>query len=61
MGMTKSRKNVYRRSWFERESKENMRMRRSEYNRKIRYAKITEDSTAKETKRLNNIYWDTMS
>ena len=47
MSMTKSRRNVYARSWYKRESKINMRMRRKEYNRKIRYAKVTEDSCSR--------------
>ena len=38
-----------------------MRIRRKEYNRKIRHAKITEDSTTNECRHLNKLEWDTMS
>ena len=61
MSMTKSRRNVYNRSWYKRECKINMRVRRKEYNRKIRHTKITEDSTANECKHLNKLEWNTMS
>ena len=47
MSMTKSRKNVYNRSWYQRECKIDMRIRKKEYNRKIRHAKLTEDSCSK--------------
>ena len=42
--MTKNREKVYNRSWYKRECKVNMRSRRKEYNRKVRHAKVTEDS-----------------
>ena len=62
MSMTKSRRNVYARSWYKRESKINMRMRRKEYNRKIRHAKVTEDSCSRGyMKQLKCLEWDTMS
>jgi hypothetical protein len=62
MSMTKSRRNVYARSWYKRESKINMRMRRKEYNRKIRYAKVTEDSCSKGyMKQRKCLECDTMS
>ena len=39
-----------------------MRMRRKEYNRKIRYAKITEDSCSRGyMKQRKCLEWDTMS
>ena len=60
--MTKSRRNVYARSWYKRESKINMCMRRKEYNRKIRYAGVTEDSCSKDyIKQCKCLEWDTMS
>ena len=62
MSMTKSRKNVYRRSWYKRECKIDMKKRRREYNRKIRHAKLTEDSCSKGyCKMLKSLEWDTMS
>lgn len=62
MSMTKSRRNVYARSWYKRESKINMRMRRKEYNRKIRHAKVTEDSCSKGyMKQRKCLEWDTVS
>lgn len=62
MSMTKSRRNVYARSWYKRESKINMRMRRKEYNRKIRHAKVTEDSCSRGyMKQHKYLEWDTMS
>lgn len=62
MSMTKSRRNVYARSWYKRESKINMRMRRKEYNRKIRHAKVTEDSCSRRyMKQHKYLEWDTMS
>jgi hypothetical protein len=61
MAMTSSRRSVYRRKWYSRECKENMRMRRKEYNRKVRHAKITEDSCDKGyVKNLRKLEWDTM-
>ena len=42
--MTRNREKVYNRSWYRRECKVNMRSRRKEYNRKVRHAKVTEDS-----------------
>ena len=62
MSMTKSRRNVYARSWYKRESKINIHMRRKEYNRKIRYAKVTEDSRNRGyMKQRKCLEWDTMS
>ena len=61
MSMTKSRRNVYNRSWYKRECRTNMKMRRREYNRKIRHAKITEESCEKRyVKILRKLNWDTM-
>ena len=61
MSMTLSRKNVYRRSWYRRECKINMKTRRKEYNRRVRHAKITEDSTVSEYKNLRKLYWNTVT
>ena len=61
MSMTLSRKNVYRRSWYRRECKINMKARRKEYNRRVRHAKITEDSTVSEYKNLRKLYWNTVT
>lgn len=62
MSMTKSRRNVYNRSWYKRECKINMKKRRREYNRKIRYAKITEGSCSRGyNKILRRLEWDTIS
>ena len=62
MAMTTSRRNVYRRGWYKRECKEDMKRRRKEYNRKIRYAKISEDSCDKGyVKNLRKLEWNTMS
>lgn len=60
--MTKSRRNVYNRSWYKRECKFNMKQRRREYNRKIRHAKITEDSCSRGyNKMLCSLEWDVIS
>lgn len=62
MSMTKSRKNVYNRSWYKRESKIDMRKRKKEYNRKARHAKLTEDSCSRGyIKMLRSLEWNTMS
>ena len=62
MSMTKSRKNVYNRSWYKRESKIDMKFRRKEYNRKVRHAKLTEDSCSRGyIKMLRSLDWNTMS
>jgi len=61
MSMTANRKKGYKRSWFNREIKIDMRNRRKEYNRKVRYAKITENSSPKEYKQLMKLCWNTMS
>ena len=62
MSMTKSRRNVYHRSWYKRECKFNMKQRRREYNRKIRHAKITEDSCSRGyNKMLRSLEWDVIS
>ncbi len=62
MSMTKSRKSVYRRKWFERECKVDMRKNRKVYNRKIRYSKIDpEDYTSRDYKNIKKLSWETMS
>ena len=62
MSMTKSRRNVYNRSWYKRECKFNMKRRKREYNRKIRHAKITEESCDRGyVKNLKKLDWDTIS
>ena len=62
MSMTKSRRNVYNRSWYKRECKIDMKKRRREYNRKIRHAKITEDSCSRGyNKILRRLEWNTLS
>lgn len=47
MSMTKSRRSVYNKSWYERECRFDMKRRRREYNRKIRHQKLTEDSCSR--------------
>lgn len=47
MSMTLSRRNVYRRKWWSRECKYDIKMRRKELNRRSRHAPITEDSCDK--------------
>lgn len=60
--MTRNRERVYNRSWYKRECKVNMRARRKEYNRKVRYAKITEDSCSRGyNKNLMRLVWETIS
>lgn len=60
--MTRSRRNVYNRSWYRRECKGDMRQRRKEYNRRIRRAKLTEDSCSKGyVKMLKSLEWNTIS
>lgn len=61
MSMTKNRERVYRRLWYRRECKIDMKRRRREYNRKVRHAKITEDSSVKEYKSQMKLCWNTMS
>lgn len=61
MSMTKNREKVYRRSWCQRECKIDMRRRRREYNRKIRYAKVSDDMTSKALMNLRKLEWITMS
>ena len=62
MSMTKSRENVYRRSWYKRECKFDMKKRRREYNRKIRHAKLTEDSCSRGyNKMLKCLEWNTVT
>ena len=62
MSMTKTRENVYHRSWYQRECKIDMRKRKKEYNRKIRHAKITEDSCSKGyNKMFKRLEWNTVS
>lgn len=59
--MTRSRRSVYRKSWYRRECKIDMRLRRKEYNRKIRYAKIDDDYTCAYVRNLNKLVWNTIS
>lgn len=60
--MTNNRRNVYNRSWFNRECKIDKKNRRKEYNRKIRHCKITEDSCNRQyNKNLTKLCWDTVS
>ena len=60
--MTRSRRNVYNRVWYRRECKEDMRQRRKEYNRRIRHAKLTEDSCSRGyIKILKSLEWNTIS
>lgn len=63
MSMTKSRRQVYRRSWYMRECKIDMRKRRREYNRKIRHMRITEDSSCNKglISNTRKLEWNTMS
>ena len=62
MSMTKSRRSVYNRSWYKRQCKIDMRNRRKEYNRKIRHAKLTEDSCSRGyIKMLKSLEWYTIS
>ena len=62
MSMTKSRKSVYRRKWYDRECKIDMRRNRKVYNRKIRHAKIDpDDYTKRDYKNLKKLDWNTMS
>lgn len=57
--MTESRRRVYNRSWYKRECKEDMRKRRKEYNRKIRHAKIDDESFS--YKNVRKLDWNTIS
>lgn len=59
--MTNSRRRTYRRGWYRREIKLDMRKRRREYNRRIRHTKINEDSTPNEAKHRNRLCWNTIS
>jgi len=61
MSMTANRKKVFQRSWYRRECKIDMRRRRKEYNRKIRYAAINDDMTPKAIMNLRKLEWCTMS
>ena len=62
MAMTASRRNMYQRKSLLREMKEDARKRRKEYNRKVRYAKVTEDSCSRGfVKNLMRIELDTIS
>lgn len=63
MSMTNSRRNVYKRSWYKRECNVDMRRRRREYNRKVRHAKITEDSSCSRgyIRMLRCLEWNTIS
>ena len=60
--MTNSRKSSYRRKWYSRECKEDMRKRRREYNKKIRHMKIDEDSCSRGyLKQFKSLEWNTVS
>ena len=60
--MTLSRRNVYKRSWYRRECKVNIKARKREYNRKIRHAKLNEDSCCRDyIKRFRCLDWNTIS
>lgn len=61
MSMTLSRRNVYKRSWYRRECKFDIKRRRREYNRKIRHTKITEDSYVGDFKKLTYLEWNTLT
>lgn len=62
MGMTKSRRNVYSRSWYKRECKLGMKQRKREYNRKVRHAKISEESCDRGyNKMLRSLEWNIIS
>lgn len=61
MSMTANRCKVYRRSWYRRECKFDMKRRRKEYNRKIRHAKITDDTTSKSLMNLRYMEWNTVT
>lgn len=62
MGMTKSRRSVYRRKWFDRECKVAMRKNRKVYNRKIRYSQIDpEDYASRDYKNIRKLSWETIS
>lgn len=62
MSMTKSRRNVYARSWYRRECKFDMKRRRREYNRKVRYMEITENSCSRGyVKNLRYLEWNTIT
>ena len=62
MSMTKSRREVYRKSWYDRECKVDKRLRRREYNRKVRHMKIDEDACSRDlVKSTMNLCWNTMS
>lgn len=60
--MTQSRRNVYRRGWFNREIKIDMKNRKKEYHRKVRHMRIDEDSCSRGVIRnTRKLCWDTMS
>ena len=61
MSMTETRRKVYRRSWYKRECKFDMKRRRKEYNRRIRHAKISEDITPKAIMNLRKLEWNTVT
>ena len=61
MSMTENRRKVYKRSWYRRECKFDMKRRRKEYNRKIRHAKISEDITPKAIMNLRKLEWTTVT
>lgn len=62
MSMTKSRRSVYQRSWYNRECKIDMKNRKREYNRKIRHEKLNEDSCSRgHIKMLCSLSWNTVS
>ena len=59
--MTKNRKAVYDRKWFDQECKIDKKNRRKEYNRKIRHMEIDTDSCSKGLiHNTRQLQWQTM-
>ena len=59
--MTNSRKNVYNRSWYNRELKHDKKNRRKEYNRKVRHCKINENCSRQYMKNISNLQFQAVS
>lgn len=60
--MTKNRQSVYKRSWYDRECKFDMKRRRKEYHRKVRHMKINKDSCSRGyVKQFKRLDWNTAS
>lgn len=60
--MTKNRRSVYNRRWYDRECKFDKKQRRKEYNRKVRHMLITEDSCLRGVvKAMRSLEWNTVS